>query len=355
MADLSQHSEGRSTDSARHSPAELLTRLKTLLPGLVIVAVVVMASRFVSEHYGAPAMLMALLFGIALNFVTEEEKPRAGIEFASKPLLRMGVALLGLRVSVDLALSLGVGTIALIGMGMAATIVFGLACHRFVDGGWRFAYLSACSVAICGASAAMAVAAILPKTDKSEEHLAFTVVGVTVLSTIAMIAYPILAEQLDLTATQAGIFFGATIHDVAQVVGAGFTLSPESGEIAVVVKLLRVSMLAPILVITTLVLSRRFGNFGGDQQKQPILPLFVVFFFAAAVVNSLGWIPGSLAVLAGDISRLALLAAIAAVGMKTSLKRVVDVGGIAILFLVIQTVLLAALVVGTLLATDIGV
>ena len=110
--------------------------------------------------------------------------------------------------------------------------------------GWRFALLTGGSVAICGASAAMAIAAVLPRNEHSESNLIFTVLGVTVLSTIAMIAYPMITTVTGLDPLASGVFLGGTIHDVAQVVGAGFSISDEVGETATLVKLMRVTMLA---------------------------------------------------------------------------------------------------------------
>ena len=185
-----------------------LDSIKSLTPGLLIVSVIVLAAQFVSDHYGAPAMLLALLFGIALQFVSEQDRPKAGIAFASRTILRFGVALLGLRISADLALSLGLDVLIMIVGVVVATILFGLFCARFFGFRQKFAFLSAGSVAICGASAAMAISAILPKDERTDERLVFTVVGVTILSTIAMILYPVLAAKLGFSNFETGIFLG---------------------------------------------------------------------------------------------------------------------------------------------------
>ncbi|MEM7439511.1 MAG: putative sulfate exporter family transporter [Pseudomonadota bacterium] len=311
------------------------------MSGLIIVGIIALAARFVSDHYGAPAMLMALLFGIALHFLTEQEKPRPGIAFASRTVLRLGVALLGLRISADMALALGWETLVLVIGLVLATIAFGMGVSRAFGFRNRFGFISAGSVAICGASAAMAIAAVLPKDERSEERLVFTVVGVTILSTVAMIAYPILAERIGLSPEVAGIFLGATIHDVAQVVGAGFSLSDETGEIATIVKLVRVAMLAPVIIVATIIIRQTAAEVSSRDERQPLIPVFVVAFFLLLAANSTGFIPTVVNDAATELSRWALLAAIAAVGMKTSLKDVLDVGGAAIGLLVAQTVFMA--------------
>ena len=319
--------------------------IKSLTPGLLIVSVIVLAAQFVSDHYGAPAMLLALLFGIALHFVSEQDRPKPGIALASRSILRFGVALLGLRISTDLALSLGLDVLIMIVIVIVATILFGLLCARFFGFRQKFAFLSAGSVAICGASAAMAISAILPKDERTDERLVFTVVGVTILSTIAMILYPVLAAQLGFSDFETGIFLGATIHDVAQVVGAGFSVGPETGEVATIVKLVRVAMLAPVIIVATLILRQAPQDGPEPVERQPLIPVFVIGFFGLLLVNSMGWIPTAVSDLAGDISRWALLAAIAGVGLKTSLKDVLDVGGAAIGLLVAETIFIAMLVI----------
>lgn len=319
------------------------SRLRPLFPGIAVAGLVAMAAQFISEHYGAPAMLMALLFGLALNFLSEDgTSTRAGVEVSARNILRIGVLLLGARVSVQMLADLGPATIALLAGGIAVTVGFALIAARFFGRGWRLALLTGGSVAICGASAAMAIAAVLPKDKFLERNLAFTVLSVTVLSTVAMIAYPPLLAALGVPAQEVGVVLGGTIHDVAQVVGAGFSVSPEVGEIATLVKLIRVSMLAPVVLIFSLVIrARGLADQSTDSRRPPLLPGFVVGFLVLAGVNSLGLIPPVVGEIMAVLSRWALLVAISAVGIKTSLGRITEVGGTAIAMIVLETVVLA--------------
>ena len=314
-----------------------------LFPGIAVSLLVAVAAQFLSDHYGAPAMLMALLMGLALNFLAENgTRTQAGVEYAARTVLRLGVALLGARISVGMLTDLGGAMILLVIGGVVATILFALIAARFFGRGWRMALLSGGAVAICGASAAMAIAAVLPRTDKSERNLAFTVMGVTVLSTVAMIAYPPLSSAFGFSALESGVFLGGTIHDVAQVVGAGFSVSPEVGETATVVKLIRVAMLAPVVLVFSLAIRARGLDGGEGGGRPPLLPGFVVGFLVLAAVNSFGLIPGLVTHAAEELSRWALLTAIAAVGIKTSLVRMMEVGGSAVALIVAETVFLAA-------------
>lgn len=322
---------------------ELQNKLRQLLPGVAVSALVAVTAQFLAEHYATPAMLLALLLGIAVSFLGEEGKTVPGIAFSARSLLRLGVALLGVRVSMVLMMGLGWDLIALVVGGVIATIAFGLAVARFFGHKWRFAFLTAGSVAICGASAAMAISAILPRDERSEERLIFTVMGVTVLSTVAMIAYPILVNLLELNSIQAGVFLGGTIHDVAQVVGAGFSISEQTGDTATLVKLMRVAMLAPIVLAASLMI-RSFAELPSDGKRPPILPGFVIAFLVLAGLNSFGLIPSAVTEFLSQASRWLLLTAIAAVGMKTNLKQVLAVGGAAIALIIVETLFIAGLI-----------
>ncbi|WP_111536985.1 YeiH family protein [Palleronia aestuarii] len=318
----------------------------TLWPGLLVCGLIALAAQFLSDHYGAPAMLMALLLGLALHFLVEDgTRSRPGIEFSAKVILRVGVALLGARISFAVFADLGWGVLALVVAALLATVGFGFLGARVLGRGWRLAVLTSGSVAICGASAAMAIAAVLPRNEFSERNLSFTVFGVTLLSTLAMVIYPILATLLGLDERSMGIFLGGTIHDVAQVVGAGFSVSEPVGETSTTVKLIRVSLLAPFVLCLTLALRRQ----GLEETKSggkapPLVPGFVLVFLALALVNSLGLLPGPVQEAAWAVSRWAMLAAIAAVGVRTELKRIVEIPPQAIALIIGETLFIAAFV-----------
>ena len=156
-----------------------------------------------------------------------------------------------------------------------------------------------------------------------------------------MILYPVFATSIGLDHKQAGVFIGGTIHDVAQVVGAGYTISNETGDIATYVKLLRVAMLLPVVFTISFLFQRR----GGDgEAARPTLPLFLVGFAVLVLLNSFGVVPQVLIGLANDVSRWCLVAAIAALGMKTSFKALFAVGWRPVGLMVAETLWIAALV-----------
>ncbi len=164
-------------------------------------------------------------------------------------------------------------------------------------------------------------------------------VSVTALSTLAMILYPVFATSIGLDHKHAGVFIGGTIHDVAQVVGAGYMISPETGDIATYVKLLRVAMLLPVVFVISLMSSK-----SGGLRSRPSLPLFLVGFAALVLVNSLGLLPRVAIDFANDVSRWCLVAAIAALGMKTSFKDLFAAGLRPVGLMVAETAWIGALV-----------
>jgi uncharacterized integral membrane protein (TIGR00698 family) len=263
--------------------------------------------------------------------------------------LRLGVGLLGARVAWEQVASLGTAPVLLIVAAVLATLAFGawaatLAGRPAADG-----LLTGGAVAICGASAALAIAAVLPKTERSSHYTLITVVGVTALSTLAMIVYPAAVPLFGFGDTAAGIFLGGTIHDVAQVVGAGYMISPEAGVTATYVKLLRVSLLVP--VVFALSLAYRHAAPG---RASLLPPWFLILFVALAALNSFG----AIAPAAGDalaiVSRACLVAAIAALGIMTSFGELAALGWRPIALLAAETAFLAVLVVAGLRLLGLG-
>jgi uncharacterized integral membrane protein (TIGR00698 family) len=320
---------------------------RRLWPGVLLAAVIAVASAFISESRGGPTLLYALLLGMALNSVAGEGTAKPGVDFAARRILRIGVALLGARITFEQIGALGWFNGGLVVVGVAVTIAFGVAAARVFGLSRRLGVLTGGSVAICGASAAMAIATVLPRDERSERELIFTIAGVTALSTAAMVVYPLVVKWTGLDAHQAGVFLGATIHDVAQVVGAGYSISAEVGDAAVLTKLLRVAMLLPVVTALSLAIRHRFKR-GGETVRggDPLLPTFLLAFVGFVVAASVGLIPKALGVALNEIARASLVVAIAAVGLKTSPLEMKKVGMRAFALLATETVFLAAIVLG---------
>lgn len=327
---------------------KLQDRLNRLFPGLIVVGTIAAAAGFLSLHYKAPVMLFALLIGIAFNFLSTDERCAPGIEFSSKKILRFGVALLGFRVTLDQILGLGTSVLLLVPILVLSSIAVSWFIAKLMGRRYLFGLLTACAVSICGAAAALAVASVLPNWKERHRDTLFVVVCVTGLSTFAMIAYPILFSVGGFSDVEIGILIGATIHDVAQVVGAGYAVSNETGDVATFIKLLRISMLPFIVIIIALLLK-------GDDELGTIspkaFPWFALGFALCLIVNSIGFIPEMITRFLADVSQWFLVFAIAGLGVSTSLKSMMELGGKSIALMVLQTVALLGIAILT-VSTD---
>ncbi len=341
-------------------------------PGFAVSAVVALAAMFLARHYGAPVLLFALLLGMALNFLSQGTRAAEGIEFTARQVLRLGVALLGLRLTLGEVAALGWTPVLAVVAAVALTILCGIALARLLGFRVFFGLLTGGAVAICGASAALALSAALPAHPLKERATLFTVIGVSTLSTLAMVLYPLLAHGLVLDGREAGFFIGATIHDVAQVVGAGYSISHEAGDVATLVKLLRVAMLLPVILLAAWLarqhMVREAARMTQAEEvaaasrpqadasaRPPLLPWFAVAFAVLVLVNSTGWLPKPVATFGVDASQACLVAAMAAIGLKTHLKEIVAVGWKPVALMVAETAFLAIVVIAALRLGLVGV
>ena len=338
-------------------PAAALARCKSIIPGLLVSALVAMAAAFLGSHYKGSMLLFALLLGLSLHFVSEDQRCAAGIQFASTTVLRLGVALLGLRLTIDHVVTLGWQTVFALMVAVSLTIAMGLLLARLFKVEGSLGLLIGGATAICGASAALAISSVMPKSAHLERDTTLAVVGVTTLSTIAMVLYPLVTQWMGFDAVTAGKFIGATIHDVAQVVGAGYSLSQKAGDAATITKLMRVALLMPALVLISIAVHARVAAESGVASagvatKTPLLPWFTVAFVALMLINSTGWVPLRIQSSASDLSQAFLVLAIAGVGLKTSLKQITQLGWRPVAMIVLTTLGLAVMAGGYLKAVN---
>lgn len=332
--------------------SRIATAAGDVWPGLLTAATIGTAAVFVSSRYGGPALVFALLLGMAFNFLSENARTKTGIEFTAKRVLRLGVALLGARIGIEQMLELGWAAVATILAMVPLTILVGRLIARKLGQSAQMGVLTGGAVAICGASAALAISSVLPPSKDRERDTLFTVVGVTTLSTVCMIVYPIVLSPFGLSDLQAGYVIGASVHDVAQVVGAGYVISEPAGDAATLTKLIRVAMLIP----TTLVLAQVFAvrDASADTARGGLkrirVPTFLVGFIALAAAANLGWLPAFAVQAAEAGSRWCLIVAIAALGVKTVLKDLLDLGWRPLALMLAETVFMVLVPMSLVLA-----
>lgn len=319
--------------------------LQASWPGLLLCGVIALAASFISRLHGGPQLLYALLIGVAFHFLLDDARIRPGIHFCTGTVLRLGVALLGARITTAQIAALGWSTALTVVACVLSTIFGGIWLARRLGLSTMQGLLSGGATAICGASAALAISAVLPRSHEQERFTLLVVVVVTSLSTVAMLFYPLLAHALHLSPALAGLFLGGSIHDVAQVVGAGYLMGQETGDAATIVKLFRVSMLAlVVIVVSAAYRGRHLPADNSDTPHRPALvPWFLWVFLLLVIVNSLHGIPDAAQPVIGELSRACLILAIAALGVKTSFQMLLQTGWRPLALLLAETLWLATL------------
>ncbi|PZQ62521.1 MAG: putative sulfate exporter family transporter [Phenylobacterium zucineum] len=321
------------------------------LPGLALAVLLTLAATLLAQALHAPVAPFALVAGFLVGAPLAGRMNLApGLKVAERPLLRAGVALLGLRIALGDIAGLGVETLLLVLGCVALTLALGSGLARLFGLPKGFSMLSASATAICGASAAMAVSQVLPKCQETERQTVYVVAVVATLSTIAMLAYPAIAHLTGLPPQAAALFLGASIHDVAQVAGAGYSVSPQVGDLAVTVKLVRVSLLALVVAAVAFSLAGASKDAAAGEARGPgralLLPGFVIAFFALAAVRSTGMVPAAVLPVATFASNFLIGAGVVAVGAKTSLAGIRSMGWRPLAALACQTALLCGLAFG---------
>ena len=330
--------------------------IRSLAPGialaLCLAGVASLLEPVVAHAIPLPALVIALIVGIWLHPVAARPVFASGLRFCVSKVLRIAVALLGLRVSLGDIAALGAASALIVVVAMAATILAGVLLARVLRLSNAFGALAGAATAVCGASAALATQSVLPDYKGKEADTVFVIVGVNLLSTIAMLAYPPLAQALGFGDQLTGVMLGGTIHDVAQVVGAGFSVSDTTGAAAVIVKLFRVLLLLPVILAIGYAFARATSAPGAPAAKVP-MPVFAFGFLLLCLLNSLvPAIPGAAAIYApvksaaGLMSTWGLLLAIAALGLGTSATAITRLGWRHVVLLTGTTLVILAVVTG---------
>ncbi len=315
--------------------------LRTLLPGLVpclLVAVIAVAVNLAVPAL-SPLLLAIVLGAVLTNIVSIPDSWGAGVQFSSKKLLRVGIVLLGLQLAIGDILSLGwrviVGVVVVVTLSLLGT----LAMARLLGISRPLSILIACGFSICGAAA---VAGVEDIADADEEEVATAIALVVLFGTLMIPLAPLAASAMGMSEIAGGTWIGASTHEVAQVVAAGGAYGAAALSVAVIVKLTRVVLLAPVAVVLSLA-ARSRGTLQEGAKRPPIVPLFVVGFLVMIGIGSLGVIP------AGALSWIKMLqtgllaAAMFALGLGVRIKGLMSVGGRPVILGALSTVWIALL------------
>lgn len=298
--------------------------------GLLLVAGLALSASFLAQtawakHWHIGAMTIAIVLGMLLgNSVYDkvEQRASAGVLFAKGFLLRAGIVLYGFKITLHDIGKVGVNAVASDALMLCGTFLF--ACWlgiRVLKIDRETVYLTASGCSICGAAAIMATEPVV----KAPAHKVSIAVALIVLfGTIAMFVYPLLYPVLNtwLSPHQYGIYIGSSVHEVAQVYGAGSALDSVVADTAVITKMIRVMMLAPFLMALSWYLQRNQS----DAKSKIVLPWFAVYFLGVALFNSLNLLPKSFVSVLVQIDDIFLMMAMAALGLTTRMKAMRQAG-----------------------------
>lgn len=335
-----------SLSTAAAPPVPRLSVWPGIVLSLAVAAVSILASTVLP---GVSALVIAIAVGIlTANLTTLPRALTPGLSVAAKKLLRAGIVLLGLQVVLGDLLALGVPMLLVVVVvvtgGILGTVLIGRALG--VEKGLTI--LVACGFSICGAAAVAAAAGVTDPEEEHEERTITAIALVVLCGTLMIAAVPAVAALLRLEPETAGLWAGASIHEVAQVVAAGGALGGAALSVAVIVKLARVLMLAPVMAVLSLQ-QRREG--AADGKRPPLVPLFVLGFLAMVLVRSFVPPPGSVLEVGALLQTSLLAAAMFALGTGVKIRNLVQVGPRPLALAALSTLLVAALALaGVLLA-----
>lgn len=326
------------------------TRIAQRAPGVALcaaIAATAMGLQTLEEHWtGRPwieALVIAILLGTALRTLwTPGGRFAAGIDFSAKTLLEIAVMLLGASISFQavmqagLALILGIAGLVVLAIGIS----YGLC--RLLRLPKRMAVLVACGNAICGNSA---IAAVAPVIGARPEDVASSIAFTAILGVIVVLALPLLVPLLDLSLTQYGVLAGLTVYAVPQVLAATMPVGVVSAQVGTLVKLVRVLMLGPVVLVLSL-LSGRAAPAKARLSFGLIVPWFIIGFLALAALRSLGLIPDAVLNLLLPLATILTIVSMAALGLGVDLKALGRVGGRVTLAVTLSLVALITISLG---------
>lgn len=302
-----------------------MSRVRELLPGLAVAMAVSVVAFVVHERVDVISPhVVSVAFGVlGATFGRVEQVFRPGLRFSAKRVLRAGIVLLGFRLSLEQIRDLGPRTLIAVVLVVVATFFGTQWLARRLGLSKALGLLMATGYSICGASA---IAAVEPFADADEEEVAYSIALVTLCGTLAIVVLPTIGRVLGMSDGLFGAWVGASVHDVGQVVAAASTHGQAALAIAVVVKLTRVAMLAPLLAYVAMS-RRRAAPLAADVRRPPVLPLFIVLFLAAAALRSAGAVPAGWLTPIKDAETILLGMGLVGLGSNVDLKKLRAVGG----------------------------
>ena len=328
MSDIEKKTETTPQETLSITPKFALTpKLKVLMPGLLLTTIIAGISVHVGKHINYITPLIAAMFaGMLLrNAFVIPDRYKPGIIYSMKGILRWGVVLLGAKVTFDQIINLGPNSLVITLLPLVITLILTVLFGKIIKADPMRTLLIAVGTSVCGASAILAAASVLkPK----EDNVIVSIGAITVFGTLAMLFYPYINTTILLmNETLYGIWAGASIHEVAQVVVASYHLGDVALEKAIIVKLARVIAIVPVCLIFSFLVQRGYiKQEGGDEEAQSIIPLFIIGFIIMLTLNSVGFFTPNAVEWINIGAMFCLTTAIAGMGLETDFNLIKRIG-----------------------------
>ena len=293
-----------------------------IVPGLLLTATIAATGFALHSLPGVGTfspMILAIVIGIAFhNLVGMPHRAKAGVTFSLRRILRLAIILLGLQLTAQQVVEVGPKGLGVIVLTLIATFAFTKWLGKMLGVDRKLAELIAAGTSICGASAVIATNTV---TNAHDEDVAYAVACVTVFGSIAMFGYPLLPGLLHLSPHAFGLWTGASIHEIAQVVAAAFQDGKSAGDFGTIAKLSRVTLLAPVVISLGFLARNGAERHTHRQLARAPIPWFVLGFIALVGVNSVVTVPGAFKFAIVTLTTFLLSMALAAMGLETDIRK----------------------------------
>lgn len=304
----------------RSASAAFVEAVVAALPGLTLtggIALAAFALRQIHVMGMFSPMILATVIGMLFhNLIGTPAICRPGVVFSLKKILRLGIILLGFQLMLSQVVAVGAVGVAIILVTLGATFVFTKMLGRAMGVDPKLAELIGAGTSICGASAVIATNTV---TQGKDSDVAYAVACVTVFGSLAMLLYPLLPGVLHLSPRDFGLWSGASIHEIAQVVAASFQDGQAAGQFGTVAKLTRVMMLAPLVIGLGVLAARNAG--ASDRKAAAPMPWFVLGFIAVMLLNSVITVAPHEKAQIVALTNFLLSMALAAMGLETDFAK----------------------------------
>ncbi|MDD4773280.1 MAG: putative sulfate exporter family transporter [Eubacteriales bacterium] len=306
-----------------------MNKVKSILPGILLSASIAAAAYIISLYLPAGILgetLIALLLGMLLNpLLRRHEFLDAGINWTSKIILRAGIIMAGISLSFGQLIQAGKYALILLIFTLTVSFGVGYICMKVFKINWKLAGLLSVSTAICGGTA---VATVGPTIRAKSRDIAYAISATFIFDIITVIAFPWIGRLLGLSDTGYGLWIGTSVNDTSSVVAAGYAFSDAAGVLATIVKLTRTLFIVPVVLVFAWIYAKKETPSQKTEKVsiRKIFPWFILGFLAVVSIRSTGLIPDNIVSGISFMSKFFLSMALAAIGMKTSLKEVAGVG-----------------------------